>query len=35
MCPECGSEEVRLDVCTGELDCVNCGEAVEVEDDNP
>jgi uncharacterized Zn finger protein (UPF0148 family) len=24
-CPECGTEELRPDVTTGETDCVNCG----------
>jgi len=28
-CPECGSDELRLDVCRGSLDCMDCGAEVE------
>lgn len=32
-CPECGSEELRYDACTGEVDCVECGALVPHDDD--
>lgn len=30
VCPACGSTELRLGPPTGEVDCLDCGELVEL-----
>ena len=29
-CPECDGDEIRVDVMSGEIDCVDCGSALIV-----